>query len=85
MKFYHLQTRQSKSIEKGTGDEKRRGWSAGPPRGLRSSSCLIPWKLLRQQIKAAPSQTRRWERSPPVFRRDPSPYHPQSTLNTFVH
>lgn len=42
VKFYHLQTRQTSSIEKGTGDEKKRGRSAGPLQGPDSFSCLIP-------------------------------------------
>lgn len=85
VKFYRLQARQIKSIEKGTGDEKQHGWSAGRPQGPDSFSCLIPWKLLQHQVKAVLSQMQRWEQSLPVFMHDPSPCQPQSTLNTFVH
>lgn len=57
VKFYHLQTRQMKSTEKGTGDGEQCGWSTDPLRGPDSFSHLNPWKLLQHQVKAVLSQT----------------------------
>lgn len=51
VKFYHLQTRQTSSIEKGTSDEKQRGWSTGSP--ARSGFLLLPHSL---EAVAAPHQ-----------------------------
>lgn len=39
VKFYHLQTGQTKSVKKGRGDGKRCGWSAGVLQAPDSLSC----------------------------------------------
>lgn len=82
VKFHHLQTRQMKSIEKGTSDENSVGGAQVACEVLSPSPTSVPGSCCSIRSRQFYPKHKQWEQSLVVFVRDLSPHQPQRTCST---